>query len=189
MSENITNNEDGNLNRSSASPDIDELEAIIKQKMAEDENNLSENGYEFGPDYAYSFENNSEEEIDLENEYYDMSPQEKKYVIAVGPDNVPFFDGLSPEKRTELVNSWITHYQEELKKTPDEIRTKKFIKHAFVVLLTVVIGFPLIFYITNASIEATVNSYREIQGNFEKLYKEKGGIKRKDLTKIQNLQY
>ena len=125
----------------------------------------------------------------LENEFYDISPIEKKYVISVSSDVVPYFERIEPEERAELVNKLVLEHIEKERKIPEEERIKRLIKHSLVVICTVAIGVPFFFYLTNVSIEATVNSYREVQTNFEKLYSQKGGVKRKDLTKMQNLQY
>lgn len=190
MDENITNSEAENTFDVSNPPSIDELQKIIMQKMADDEVNQPESFDDFESIESFSEETSLDDELySLENDFYDISPDEKKYVVAMNPDLVPFFDKLSVDKRTALVNQLVLEHVEAQKKVPEEERIKKLIKHSLVVFITVAIGLPSIFYITNASIEATVNSYREVQGNFEKLYKEKGGIKRKDLTKMQNLKY
>ncbi len=177
-----------------AEPSIDEIQEMIKMQMDDDEENQSEyfddfeNSENLAQDvHAHTFLKNSGEP--LENQYYDISPCEKKYVVSINPDVVPIFDKLTPEKRTELVNKLLYSYLEEQKQTPEKVRIKKLINHSIVVFVILAFGFPAIFFLTNASIEATVNSYRQIQGNFERLYQQKGGVKRKDLTKIQNLQY
>ncbi len=188
MSENFSNNEEENTPVTPSTPDIDEIQEAIRQKMKEDEAS--------DPDYFDDFEssgdnlpNEGDDTSSLENEYYDMTPQEKKFVVAVTPDNVPFFDKLPPEERAKLINKLLEKHQEEIKVDPEKLRIQKLVKHCAVIFITVAVGLPLIFYTVNTSIEATVNSYRQVQQNFEKLYQQKGGIKRKDLTKIQNLSY
>lgn len=189
MSEEFSNNQEAQEpEKDSLTADIDDIQQSIIKKMIEDEKN--------SPDYLDEFETNpdnipdeSGEADNLENEFYDIAPLEKKYVIAVNPDNVPFFDKLVPEERALLINKLLAQHQEESKIEPEKLRVKKFIKHVAVVFITIAVGMPLIFFTVNTSIEATVNSYRQVQHNFEKLYQQKGGIKRKDLTKIQNLQY
>lgn len=177
------------------SPSIDDLQEIIMKQMAEDDaaHDDSFDDFEGSENFAddnvhhHHFTVNSGEP--LENQYYDISACEKKYVVSINPDIVPMFDKMTPEKRTELVNKLIFDHIEAQKQTPEEIRIKKLILHSIVVFVTIAVGLPSIFFLTNASINATVNSYRQVQNNFEKLYQQKGGIKRKDLTKIQNLQY
>lgn len=188
MSDNITNGEDFN-SYSGNSPSIDELQKLILQKMEED-NEHPEDNLE-STEVVDEFENGEPQEFgsSLENEYYDISPVEKKYVVSISSDIVPYFEKIDPEERSELVNALIFEHIEREKKVPEEERIKKLIKHSFVVIATIAIGVPMFFKMTNASIEATVNSYREVQTNFEKLYSQKGGVKRKDLTKMQNLQY
>lgn len=188
MADNITNNED-NFSSNGKDPSIDELQKIIIQQM-EDEEKVTDESFE-DVESVEIFEDGLEGEFgaSLENEYYDISPVEKKYVVSINSDIVPYFEKIDPEERSELVNALIFEHIEREKKVPEEVRIKKLIKHSFVVIATIAIGVPMFFKMTNASIEATVNSYREVQTNFEKLYSQKGGVKRKDLTKMQNLQY
>ncbi len=185
MDDNITNNEEMNLEEGK-NPSIDELQKLILQKMEEDKEESiddEESTEEFVEEEPQEFGSS------LENEYYDISPIEKKYVISVSSDVVPYFEKMDPEDRADLVNSLVLEHIEKQQKIPEEEKIKKLITHSFVVIATIAIGVPLFFTLTNASIEATVNSYREVQTNFEKLYSQKGGVKRKDLTKMQNLQY
>lgn len=188
MADNITNGEDFNSYNGN-SPSIDELQKLILQKMEEDKKQPEDNLE--STEIIDEFENDEPQEFgaSLENEYYDISPIEKKYVVSISSDIVPYFEKIDPEERSELVNCLLFEHIEKEKKTPEEERIKKLIKHSLVVIVTIAVGVPLFFSMTNASIMATVNSYREVQTNFEKLYSQKGGVKRKDLTKMQNLQY
>ena len=186
MDNNITNNEATNLDMENT-PSVGELQKLIMQKMEEDQSN---DDFEIGETTEeFSEEPTQEFGASLENEYYDISPVEKKYVISVSSDVVPYFEKMDPEDRGDLVNALVLEHIEKEKKVPEEERIKRLIKHSCVVIVTIAVGVPLFFSMTNASIEATVNSYREVQTNFEKLYSQKGGVKRKDLTKMQNLQY
>lgn len=188
MDENITNNEAENLDPSKA-PSIDELQQLILQKMEEDKDDEDFEIGESTEEFADESLETQEFGASLENEYYDISPIEKKYVISVSSDVVPYFEKMDPEDRADLVNSLVLEHIEKERKIPEEERIKRLIQHSFVVIITIAVGVPLFFTLTNVSIEATVNSYREVQTNFEKLYSQKGGVKRKDLTKMQNLQY
>ena len=188
MDENITNDEV--LNQvEGPHPSIDELQHLIMEKMNEDkahedaafDDGESTEEYDDGEQKEYG--------SSLENEFYDISPVEKKYVLSINSDIVPYFEKIEPEERAELVNKLVLEHIEKERKIPEEERIKKLIKHSLVIIATIAIGVPFFFYLTNVSIEATVNSYREVQNNFEKLYSQKGGVKRKDLTKMQNLQY
>lgn len=189
MADNITNNEDF-ISSNGKAPSIDELQQLILQKIEEDKvESEAETFEETESTEEFSEETTEEFGASLENEYYDISPVEKKYVVSISSDVVPYFEKIDPEDRSQLVNSLLFEHIEKTKKIPEEERIKRLIKHSFVVILTIAIGVPVFFNITNASIMATVNSYREVQSNFEKLYSQKGGVKRKDLTKMQNLQY
>ena len=68
-----------------------------------------------------------------------------------------------------------------------KLRIKESVINIFTVVLTCIIGIPFIFFISNKSIEATISNYKQTQTNFINLYRDKGGIKKKDLTKLRNL--
>ena len=97
----------------------------------------------------------------------------KKFVISINNEYIDYFDELSNEDRAELVNSYLKKDID----TKDKQRLKKkillILKHILIVLLTVVIGFPVIFKLVNTSIQSTLKSYKYMQVNFEKLYQEK----------------
>lgn len=151
-------------------------------------------------DYAQELDNpdeliKSQEQFDFQNAdpseaaNFDISPQSKKYVVAITPQNIPFFDKYDPEERADLVNELLNGKQEEIKQQDRNYRFKKLIKHLSIAAVTTFIALPLIFTFINKSIEATLNSYQEVQNSFEKLYIQKGGIKKKDMTKYRDLEY
>ena len=50
------------------------------------------------------------------------------------------------------------------------------IRHAIVAILTIAVSIPIIYFTINASLEASINNYRQSQTIFQTLYKEKGKI-------------
>ena len=50
-------------------------------------------------------------------------------------------------------------------------------ENAIIAIITVTIAIPAIYWIINASLEATINNYRSSQSMFQTLYKERGKIK------------
>ena len=100
-------------------------------------------------------------------------PKPKKFVVMVNSENVEFFDKIPMEERTQLFNKLLSDYQRNtlIKKTRKHLI--KFSKHMFVAIMTIIISLPIMFVVVNKSIEMTVNNYRDVQNNFEKLYESK----------------
>lgn len=98
----------------------------------------------------------------------------KKFVIQIYPDNVEYIEDLDPEDRNDFINELIT---ESIHKSYEDQETKRVsysIKQIIVVLLTIIIGMPIVFYLINISLTATSDNYKQVQVNFEKLYRDRG---------------
>lgn len=109
------------------------------------------------------------EEIELKRE----NKKTKKFVIPINNEYIEFFENLSPDERTEIVNNILKTKIENLEHDR-KIRFLKFLlKHLIIIAMTIIIGFPIIFYIVNTSINSTLKSYKYMQINFEKLYQQK----------------
>ena len=50
------------------------------------------------------------------------------------------------------------------------------VKHTIIAIITIAITIPIIYFTINASLEATINNYRNSQTIFKTLYKEHGKI-------------
>ncbi len=97
----------------------------------------------------------------------------KKFVISVNNEFVSYFEDISPEDRSKIVNNFLQKEIENKGKNRVKKRIVRIIKHVLIILLTIIIGFPLIFYIVNTSMESTLKSYKYMQVNFERLYQQK----------------
>lgn len=97
-------------------------------------------------------------------------PKAKKFVVMVNSENVEFFDKISMEERTKLFNKLLSKYQTDQKAAKEKAHIIKFSKHMFVGIMVILISLPIMFLIVNKSIELTINNYRDVQNNFEKLY-------------------
>lgn len=97
-------------------------------------------------------------------------PKAKKFVVMVNSENVEFFDKVPMEERTQLFNTLLSDYQKNTIREKEKKHLVKFSKHMFVGIMTVLISLPIMFVVVNKSIEMTVNNYRDVQNNFEKLY-------------------
>ena len=97
----------------------------------------------------------------------------KKFVISIKNDYLDYFEEMTPEKRSETINNFL----KEQIATIDKRRRKKYIakilRHLLIIVITVIIGFPLIFILVNHSLQSTLKSYKYMQVNFGKLYEQK----------------
>ena len=100
-------------------------------------------------------------------------PKAKKFVVMVNAENVNFFDKIPMEERTQLFNKLLSDYQRNTLKEKETKHLIKFSKHMFVAIMTIIISLPIMFIVVNKSIEMTINNYRDVQNNFEKLYESK----------------
>lgn len=112
-----------------------------------------------------------------EAEKLQIKEGEKKYVIYVESDNIPYIESLSAKDRKKIINN-ILREQDIVSRKKRKIKEKvKFTNQVIIMVLTVVIALPVFFVLLNKSIEVTIINYQQAQQNFVKLYKEQGKIK------------
>lgn len=97
-------------------------------------------------------------------------PKAKKFVVMVNSNNVEFFDKIPMEERTKLFNTLLSDYQKSISFEKQKKHLIKFSKHMFVAILTILMSLPIMFVVVNKSVEMTINNYKDMSGNFEKLY-------------------
>lgn len=120
------------------------------------------------------------EEVDYIDslDYLDDNIKYSKYVIYIEPENVEFISSLTVKERKNLVNR-ILKEQDSLTTTRNKLALiQTFIKHAIIAIITITISIPLMYYLINISLEATINNYQRSKTNFKVLYKEKGKIQK-----------
>ena len=106
-----------------------------------------------------------------------MNAAYKKYVIYIDRGNEKFIDSLSLDERKTLINT-VLHEQNELSEAQRaEQKRAETITKIFIAIITFIIAVPIIYFIFNVSLEATIQNYRHSKSNFEVLYKETGKIK------------
>ena len=101
----------------------------------------------------------------------------KKYIVYIDPENEEYINSLSIQERKDIINSILHGEDLKTKKLKQEQQKKEMFIQMLIVFVCVIIGFPLLYKFTNYCLTVTINSYREAQTNFEKLYKETGKIK------------
>lgn len=97
----------------------------------------------------------------------------KKYIFAISRDYTDAIDVLGLDARSAFVNDAISLKLEKDKEDEKKEAAIDIIRHITLVILTVIIGVPVMFILVNKSIDLTMGSYKYVQVNFEKLYKEK----------------
>ena len=110
-------------------------------------------------------------------DYLDNNTKYSKYVIYIDPENKEFIDSLTVKERKNLINR-IIREQDDIAVTKKRLsKTQTILTHAIIAIITITIAIPAIYWIINASLEATINNYRSSQSMFQTLYKEHGKIK------------
>ena len=110
-------------------------------------------------------------------DFLDGNIKYSKYVIYIDPKNVDFIDGLTVKERKNLINN-ILRQQDDISITKQRFALlQTIIRQIVIAILTVAISIPVIYYVINASLEATVDNYRRSQVNWQALYKQHGKIK------------
>jgi len=94
----------------------------------------------------------------------------KKFVFQIHPENVKFIESLSYQEKQDFINHLIAQSREEINEEYKHKEYFKWIKKAFTIAMTILIGIPMLFYFTNISLKATKTNYSEMQKNFEKLF-------------------
>ena len=109
-------------------------------------------------------------------DFLDGNIKYSKYVIYIDPKNVDFIDGLTVKERKNLINN-ILRQQDDISITKQRFALlQTIIRQVIIAILTVAISIPLIYFVINASLEATVDNYRRSQINWQALYKQHGKI-------------
>ncbi len=110
-------------------------------------------------------------------DYLDDNVKYSKYVIYVDPENTEFIESLTVKERKNLINK-ILREQDDIAITKKRFSMlQAVIKHSIIAIITIAVSVPVIYYTINASLEASINNYRNSQTFFKTLYKEKGKIK------------
>lgn len=110
--------------------------------------------------------------------YLDNNVKYSKYVIYIDPENKEFIDSLTVKERKNLINR-IIREQDAISLTKRKLsKMQAIITHVIIAITTITIAIPVLYWAVNASLEATINNYRQSQSAFEILYKDKGKLKR-----------
>ncbi len=108
----------------------------------------------------------------------------KKYVIYIAKDLMHLVDDLSTDERTALVNDALHLKLEYDAKKARFDHKKRVFTHICISALTIVLFVPLFFFAAKYSVKATLNNYKQMQQNFEKVYDK--SEQRKEDAKVIN---
>ena len=110
--------------------------------------------------------------------YIDNNVKYSKYVIYIDPENKDFIDSLTVKERKNLINRIIKE-QDAIALTKRRLnKMQTIIFHTIVIIITLTLSVPIIYWLINTSLEVTINNYRQSQSTFEVLYKEHGKLKK-----------
>ena len=109
-------------------------------------------------------------------DFLDGKVKYSKYVIYIDPQNVDFIEGLTVKERKNLINN-ILHQQDSIELTKHRFKLlRTLFIHFMIAIIVFAISMPLVYYLINASLEATIDNHRRSQSNWQTLYKEHGKI-------------
>lgn len=109
-------------------------------------------------------------------DFLDGNVKYSKYVIYIDPKNVDFIDGLTVKERKNLINN-ILRQQDDISINKQRFALiQTIIRQVIIAILTVSISIPVVYYVINASLEATIDNHRRSQTNWQTLYRQHGKI-------------
>ncbi len=174
--------------------DLDKLQQSIAN-IAENTDNSTENILQNPMEIMEQLPDKPEEPAEEEKETETITAEEetesdspyKKYVLKINKKYREIIDKMSIEEREQYFNAMLEFYISNQSSIEKKFRLKDALVHILIVVITTLIGLPLIFFFANKSMEITVSNYKQTQTNFVNLYRDKGGLKKKDLSKLRNL--
>lgn len=200
--EEVSTEESINSNIDIESPDIKTEETIIENNITETENKKAPISLEIEQNLPN--DNTTEvtnEQIDKEIEtltsgniieksltkeqadyseqldYIDNDVKYSKYVIYINPENVDFIESLTIKERKNLINRLLREQDDIAISKRHLAFVQTMLKHILVIIITISISIPALYWIINASLEASINNYKKSESIFKTLYREKGKIK------------
>lgn len=121
-----------------------------------------------------------QEQIDYNDslDFLDGNVKYSKYVIYIDPENTEFIDSLTVKERKNLINRLLRE-QDDIAITKRRLSlVQTVIKHTIVAIITIAISIPVVYYLINASLEASINNHRRSQSMFKTLLNEQGKLKK-----------
>ena len=109
-------------------------------------------------------------------DYLDGNVKYSKYVIYIEPENVEFIESLTVKERKNLINGVLKGQHDVAVTKSRFMLIQTVIRHIIIAILTISISIPIIYYVINASLEASIDNHRRSQSNWQTLYREKGKI-------------
>jgi hypothetical protein len=94
----------------------------------------------------------------------------KKFVFQLYGENVDFIESMGMDRKNQLINELVQGYKTGYDATAKSNNFLKQVKKVAIIILAVIVGTPLLIKVVNFSIVSTLNSYSEMQRNFEKLF-------------------
>lgn len=99
-----------------------------------------------------------------------QKPNSKKFVVAINEKHIGCFEAMPQDLRENIINKALSDYKVD--EFGNVKKQKEFIilKHLLVIIATIFITFPLMFFAINQSLKFTVKNYCQINTSFEKIH-------------------
>jgi len=94
----------------------------------------------------------------------------KKFVFQIYPENVKFIETLSYQEKQDFINHLISESRNEINEKYKYKQHFNWVKNAIIIVVLILVGIPLLFYLASISLNVTKTNYSEMQSNFEKLF-------------------
>ncbi len=154
---------------------INRLEA--NEELAEEETINQENEKTIVTEQICEYPvNNFDTEYMQTLDYLEGDKRYKKYVIYIDEENLDYMNSLSIQERKDIINSILREQDDIRIAKREDARRKKLITHVLIGVISFVVCVPLLYFLVNKCMEATISNYKRSQYNFEVLYKERGKI-------------
>lgn len=156
--------------------DLDAIQQKLMDRIYKDDPEIESSQ---DVDISFSIENEiPDSEVGKKGKSFGkINSSAKKYVIYIEEENIDFMEGLSADKRKNLINE-ILREQNDIGVNQKEIeRRKTYVKHLILACFTFIIGFPIMLFTVNKALEVSINNYQQSRENFLKLYKNQGKVR------------
>lgn len=166
---------------------LDQIQATLTQSLQDETFDINAGSDQENPEVQDQIEFEEapkvDDKFDIASNIPDFGPpsveadlNSKKYVVYVDSDNINYMEALSIKERRDVVNKILREHNRASIKEKETARRKKFIKHIIFACVTFIIIFPIMFFIVNTSMMATMKNYQLAKDNFSKLYKQQGKV-------------
>ena len=105
-----------------------------------------------------------------ENIEEDLLLKSKKIVFYINPENIKYIESLPYQQKHAFINKLIAESRNNENENYKLDKSINLLKRTVIMIVSVLIGIPLLFFLLGVSLDLTKSSYLEMQKKFEKLF-------------------